>query len=219
MSSKNSPGEVPNTDRIFPTRPVEEGQERLGTPTQSFQSYMQAGSPAPLGQQQVNPSLSPFDLSHGSTTLSPTPDFRTVLDQVRTVQGTLGGISNQLNTPGLKLKQAHKYVLNNKFNEANSLLQSVNNKIGAPVPPEPDVPPGLGAIDKFVKLITHGQNLMAGANSQLASLGNAKEGMISPGDFLQVQIKMNKAQTILEFSSVVLSKAVSGMQQVLNIQL
>lgn len=220
MSYKSSPGEIPSTDRLGPARPVEEGgQMKMGTPAQPFQSYMEGGpASSPLAQPQATSSVSPFDLAHGTTTLAASPDFNTVLTQAKGVQGTLGGVFNQLNTPQLKLKQAQKYVLNNKFNEANNLFQSINTKIGAGVPAQPEIPAGTGPVDKFLRLVTHGQNQLDSAIGQLAQMKETG-GTINPGDFLQIQLKMNKAQTVLEFSSVVLSKAIEGMKSILNIQL
>jgi hypothetical protein len=42
---------------------------------------------------------------------------------------------------------------------------------------------------------------------------------MSPGDFLLVQLKLNKAQQLLEFSSVLLSNAVSDIKQFMQIQI
>ncbi len=50
---------------------------------------------------------------------------------------------------------------------------------------------------------------MQSAQQQLQNLKD-KGKSINPGDFLLVQVKMNKAQQEIEFTSVLLSNAVSG---------
>src|SRR5260221_6957280 len=98
----------PDPDRIDPTRRIESGTEKSGTPLeqpgQSFQSMMEGAPTRPeMTQQAVN--LSPFDLAHGQTTLPSAPNFNTLLGQAKAAQSTLGGIQNQLSTPQLKLKR------------------------------------------------------------------------------------------------------------------
>ncbi len=48
---------------------------------------------------------------------------------------------------------------------------------------------------------------------------SAKGEQMSPSDMLMVQIKLNKAQQELEYSSLLLGKAIDDLKMMMNIQL
>jgi len=73
-------------------------------------------------------------------------------------------------------------------------------------------------LQRFLSLISDGQNQLEAAQEQLASLQKRGESL-SPGDMLLVQIKLNKAQQEIEYSSLLLSKAIDDMKMMMNIQL
>lgn len=223
--STDKPLGIPGQDKLDATGPVTPGPvsagKGLGTPTESFQSYMQqtAGAgPNPLAAQTPPASMSPFDLAHGQTTLPASPSYATLLNQVNSTSNTLGGIQNQLSYPGLKLKDAHKYVLNDKLPESNALLRSANARLGAEAPPQTPISPGGGPIMKFLNMVSDGEGQIQAAKMQIQKLRD-KGDQLSPGDMLLVQMKLNKAQQLLDFSSVLLSKAVDGFKQLMQTQL
>jgi hypothetical protein len=123
-----------------------------------------------------------------------------------------------LNTPNLKLKASTKYVVKNKLTDANMTMRSANQKLGADIPDEPDTAKFQGPLGRFFAYLSDGQAQMESAKQQLQNL-KAKGDSISPGDFLLIQVKLNKAQQELEFTSVLLSNAVSDLKMLMQVQL
>lgn len=206
------------TERLDGIKPIGEDRGAPGQlPTSSFQSYMEAPAKNPLAQAQGS-TLSPFDLGHGKTTMTASPTLDTLVSQTKMAHTSLGDISAQLSTPNLKLKQSQKLLLRNKLTEANTHLRSASATMGAEVPKEKIVPPGAGPVQKFLGYVSDGQTMMDSAIQQLASLKD-KQGTLTPGDFLLIQLKLNKAQQEIEYSSVLLSKVIDDMKTLMNIQL
>jgi predicted PhzF superfamily epimerase YddE/YHI9 len=219
MVDKFFPGDVESTDRIFPTTPVgagEKGESPLAT--QPFSSFMKQGAVSPMETAGKSSMISPFQMMQGQPPLAQAPSMDTLVAQVNNVQSTMGDINNQLTTPNLKLKASTKYLLKSKLTDANDTLRTFNAKIGANVPEEPPTSSFSGPLGKFFGYLTDGQQQMDSAKQQLQSLKD-KGGQLSPGDFLLVQVKLNKAQQLLEFSSVLLSNAVSDFKQLMQVQL
>jgi hypothetical protein len=206
----SSPDEI-STPRIGPTMPIGGDQKKM--PASSFQSMMQQAGGAP--GHPVSGLGSPFDLAQ-RTALTSTPTLSTLITQVTAAQGTLGDISTQFNTPNLKLKQSRKYLLKNKMGEANDHIFSASSLLGLE-PSEPSAPLA-GPFGKFIGMISDGQNKLKEAQGQLQALKD-KGQQLTPGDMLLVQVKLNLAQQELEYSSVVLSKAIDDMKMLFNIQL
>jgi hypothetical protein len=192
------------------------GEESKQLPTEPFKSYMQGANPNPLLAPKTT-QVSPFDLAHGQPPPAG-PTMNTLLAQATQAQSTLGDLSTQLTTPNLKLKQSSKYILKNKLSSAKANIQSASAKMGVPPAPDTEVPPGAGPLQKFLAMVTDGQHQMEGAMGLLKGLKDKGESL-SPGDMLLVQIKMNKAQQELEYSSILLSKAVDDIKMLMNIQL
>lgn len=217
MTIQPTPEDVNRTDRIDATQRIGEDQKK-GIGAQPFQSYMeQAPQANPLTQQAA--SLSPFDLAHGQTVLPAAPTIPMLLAQATQTQAALGDVANQLSTPNLKLKQAHKYLLRNKLQDANTNLRVVNEKLGTPIPAaKEEAATATGPIAKFLGFVSDGQLQLQSAVGQLNALKEKKE-TLTPGDFLLIQVKLNKAQQEIEYSSVLLSKVVDDIKQLMNIQL
>ena len=208
---------IPDPSRIFPAKPISAGdQEKGGMPLAAtpFSSFM---NKKPLSSTETASHISPFALMQGNTPLATTPNLDSLMSQLTKVQSTSTDIRTQLGTPQLKLKASTKYLMKNKLTEANDNLRSLNTKIGANNPPESNSAM-TGPLGKFLSYLTHGQQMMDAAKTQLQSM-KANGTSMSPGDFLLVQLKMNKAQQLLEFSSVLLSNAVSDIKQFMQIQI
>lgn len=211
---------LPDPGLVFPTKPISAGDQEKGggmsAAGQPFSSFM-AKPPSPT----TAPShvTSPFALMQGGggTPMTTTPNVDALIGQMNKTQGTVADIHNQLSTPGLKLKASTKYLLKNKLSEANDNFHSLNTKIGVTNPSEP-TSNMTGPFGKFVNYLAHGQQMMNAAKMQLQNI-KADGTSMSPGDFLLVQLKMNKAQQLLEFSSVLLSTAVSDIKQFMQIQI
>jgi len=213
------PGDIEDPGSIFPTTSIGAGgKEGMLAPTQGFSAFMNAGTASPLAAAGKSPMISPFALMQGTAPLATTPSMDTLMSQVNNAQSTLGDINNQLNTPNLKLKASTKYLVKSKLTDANDNLRTFNAKIGADVPSEPDASKFSGPLGRFFAYLNDGQAQMQSAQQQLQSLKDKGQN-ISPGDFLLVQVKLNKAQQLLEFTSVLLSNAVSDVKQLMQIQL
>lgn len=217
MTTRSPLDDVPGTDRIVRAAPV--GEDRhLGTPTQPFSSYMEEAKSATLGGPARTPLASPFEIAAGQTTLTPTPTLDTLTQQVTNAQSTLGDVNTYLSNPNLKLKQSSKYLLKNKLTDANTHMRTAATHMGAKVPDEQEISPGAGPIQRFIGYVTNGQNLMEESKRRLNEMKNSGESM-KPADFLLIQVQMNLAQQSLEYSSVVLSKAMDDIKTIMSIQL
>lgn len=211
------PEEVP---RLNISGPVGDEQRKPSMgPQTNFSSYMKGGTGEsnPLLQGPKTGQVSPFDLAHGQVPAAG-PTMSTLLAQATSAQSTLGDLANQLNTPNLKLKQSSKYILKNKLASAKAHIRSASAKMGAEEVPDTELPAGAGPVQKFLALVTDGQNQLEEAKKQIQALKD-KGTNITPADMLLIQIKLNKAQTEIEYSSVLLSKAVDDMKMLMNIQL
>lgn len=205
------------TDRIGATPsvgPSKSEEQKMGTPMEStFKDYMSGAAGA--SQKPMAAQISPFDLAHGGAL--PSPSYDNLLAQANNASVSLGGIQNQLSYPNLKVNEAHKRLLDSKLKESNSLLRSAATKLGAePVPETPSA--SKNVIERFVGMVSDGQSQLFSAKKQLQNLKDKGE-QINPGDMLLIQLKMNKAQQLLEFSSVVLTNAVSSFKMLMQIQL
>jgi hypothetical protein len=206
-----------DVSRTQPLKPTGEDQQSVGNPAQGqeFGRYMEKAAGQPLSGQPS--ALSPFDLAHNQTLLSPAPNFDTLLTQVKSSQGMLGDINQQLNTPNLRLKQSQRYLLRTKLTDANTHLRAANAKMGAELP-EPPTPSSGGILGKFLDYVTEGQSNLQAAQNQVAALKD-KGDNLKPADFLAIQLKLAHAQQEIEYSSIMLSKVVDDMKTLFNVQL
>jgi len=193
--------------------PSKEPEDQIRT----FSSYMKGGEPNPLAATGKPTQASPFDLAHGRVP-PPGPTLASIQDQAKVAGATMGDINTQLNTPKLKLKQSTKYLLKNKLSSAKGHIQSAATKVGAPIIEEEEQQGKGGPLQKFVNLVTSGQRQLDATQSMLAQI-SAKGEQMSPSDMLMVQIKLNKAQQELEYSSLLLGKAIDDLKMMMNIQL
>jgi hypothetical protein len=221
MTSQPIPGtpdlpDVANVDKLSSTAPISTGEERvtMGAP---FTTYMQGNQAAPMTVAGKTALISPFELPQsGVRPATATPTLNTVMTQVNNAQSTLGDLNTHLNTPGLKLKASQKTVLKAKLKDANESFRAANERLGAAIPDEPRSMPG--PFGKFLSYLLDGQNQMESAKAQLQGLKD-KGQQLQPGDFLLVQLKLNKGQQELEYSSVMLANLVSAFKTLMQTQL
>ncbi|MGL5626339.1 MAG: hypothetical protein ACRDDW_02315 [Candidatus Rhabdochlamydia sp.] len=211
--------DLSNAERISPT--VRIGEDNKALPSaQPFSSLMKGETP--LANTGKTPMISPFDLMQsGHSPIMQTATTDTLLNQVKHAHSTLGDISNQLNTPKLKLRSSDKYLLKNKLNNTIANLRAVNAKLGTDEEkPEEEAPSTKmqGPLGRFMSYLADGQKQLVSAQQQLQSL-KAKGDSLATADFLLIQIKLNKAQQELDFTSVLLSNAVSGFKTLMQVQL
>ena len=219
MVDKPTPSDLSDVDKLFSTTPVGEDKgAEVSTPTQSFASFMKPGGATPMETAGKASMISPFDLAHGQPALAQSPTLQTLTAQVNNAQATMGHISSQLNTPNLKLKPSQRYLLKNKLSDATDHLRSANVKMGAETPGPVDASQFKGPLGKFLAYLNDGTQQLASAKQQLQSLKD-KGQALAPADFLLVQVKLNKATQELEYTSVLLSNAVSSLKTLMQVQL
>ncbi len=214
----NIPEEITGASNIGPTKAIPGSEEQETQPGNSFASYMQdegkAGAMNPGGKDAV----SPLNLEAQSAlpTAGPTPN--SILSQMNSTSSVLGDLQQKLHTKNLPLKNSQKYLLRNKLTNANEQIRTAAKKAGVDVGPAPKTISRQNPVNKFLGLITDSQTQMQNAQGMIEHL-NASGKMLNPGDLLLIQIKLAKAQQELEYSSVLLSKAVDDIKQVFNTQI
>lgn len=213
---------TPTPDNISPSKivkPITEGDKQAGEQSvRPFAPYMQGkGQTNPLADAGKAPQVSPFDLARGKVP-APGPTFDTIQAQAKTAHSSMGELAQQLNTPKLKLKQSTKYLLKNKLTAAKGNILSASTKLGAPTTEDEEQPKGSGALAKFLDLVTSGQRQLEATQQQIQQIAASGKTM-NPAEMLLVQAKLNKAQQQLEYSSMLLGKAVDDLKQMMNIQL
>jgi hypothetical protein len=206
---------VTDIQQIDPLQSVQPGEEK---PEQgSFASYMQqrtdtepsinvAKVPSPIEVNQTNP----------LTSQAPTQD--SIRNQINSVSGSLGDVQNQLSTQNLQLKQSQKYLLRNKLQDANDNIRGAVEKLGGDPGEEVNLRAKKNPIAKFLALVADGQNQLNNAASLVGNL-NASGQSVNPAELLLVQVKLQKAQQELDYTSVLLGKAVDVIKTLFNVQI
>lgn len=219
MVDKALPSDIEDPGKIFASEPIgASGKESLAVPTQSFSSFMQKGATSPMENAGKSSMISPFGLMQGQVPVAAAPNMETLRAQMNGVSSTLGDINSQLNTPNLKLKASAKYLVKNKLADATEHLKAFNAKIGGAPVEEKDPTQFKGPLGRFFAYVQSGSAQMEEAKMQLQSLKDKGQN-INAGDFLLIQTKLAKAQQLLEFTSVLLSNAVSDIKQLMQVQL
>lgn len=211
--------EIP--DRVTPTDPTEstpniKGGEKGPNSERTFDSYMKEPTQTAAGKTQEG--VSPFELSAQKPMQNQTPSMDSINNQMKSTSGVLGDIQQQLNTKNLKLKQSQKYLLRNKLSEANAHIRTAASKAGVEVGKAPTMSGRQSPVQKYLAYVTDGQNQLQSAQDKLKDLTESGHHL-SAGQMLLIQVKMNKAQQSLEYSSVLLSKAVEDIKMLFNIQI
>lgn len=203
------------TPKVRPDKTLEGG--RISQPdSSSFEAYKEKAPSATTPEQQTG-QISPMDLA-AKNAASTTPTYQTLLSQSMNVRDSLGDIEKNLKTPKLKLKKSQSNLLNTKLKNANEHLDSAIKKMGATPPENSDISTVSNPVARFLTMITDGQKKLAEAHNTLQNLKTEK-GQLQPGDMLLIQIKLSQAQQEIEYSSVLLSKVVDSLKQIMNIQM
>jgi len=204
------PSASPEVPKITPDKTLEKG--RRSPDTESFAKYKEEAPSAttPGG-------ISPMDLASKGG-ISTTPTFETLLAQTINAKDTLNNVENNLKTPNLKLKKSHSELINSKLTSANEHLETPIEKLNGTVPKKTEVPPGASPIARFMGLVLDGQNKLHETHDLIENY-KTKGGQLNPGDMLLIQIKLAQAQQEIEYSSVLLSKAVDAFKQIVSIQI
>lgn len=207
-----SPEGVKGPSEIQPTRPIQ-GNEGLQKPVnQPFSSYMQGNNAVAPGTSQI----SPFDLLQQGKTNAGDVSMNSVAKEINATSNKLGTLQDQLQTKNLQVNGLDRDIIRNKVTDANEQIRSAAKKTG--VPDGSGVPHKRNPIERFLALISDGQDRLNQAKKNLSELG--KDGKeIGFKDLMQIQIELSRAQRGVEFASIMLSKALSTIQMLFNVQI
>lgn len=206
------PEGVKGPSEIQPTKPIQ-GNEGLQKPvSQPFSSYMQGSNAAAPGTSQV----SPFDLLQQGKPKAGEVSMNSVANQMSATSKALGKMQDQLQTQNLQLKPSENYLLRNKLTDANEQIRSAARKAG--VPDGSEVPKKRNPIERFLALISDGQDRLTQAQNNLSQLGKDGKELSFP-ELMRIQIELSRAQREVEFASIMLSKFLSNIQMLFNVQI
>ncbi len=213
------PGDVIPTSKIEAIPDI--GDERGGIQEEAKQSFSSLMQSKETGAAQMAPKvsqISPFDLAHMGIKPIGSPNVNTLLDQTDLLHGSFQTVQNQLSYPNLKLKSSQKYLVKNKLTDVNANLRAANAKLGiSPTEPLEEMK-GTGPIAQYLGYITDGMSQLDSAKKQLQSI-SSKGANVNPAEYMLLQLKFNKAQQELDFTSTVLAKSIEGIKTIMNVQI
>ena len=215
--SANVPAKPPDIDKLDAVQQIQP-QTAGQTPDQGkFASLMneQPSSTAPINANPNAPS--PMDLNN-TRPLSAPPTIADIQNQMSSVSSSLGDIKNQLHTKGLKLKQSDKYLLRSNLQSASQNIRSAAERTGVNIGPAPDLSSKNNPIAKFLSLVTDGQKQLGSAAEEIKNLNTSGQS-VSAAKLLLVQVKLQKAQQELDYSSVILGKSTEMIKTLMNVQI
>ena len=209
----------PNPDKLDPLSGRGQSSPSEQRPDENaFKEQMQKPDANPLQQQAKGPS--PIDIANQQK-ISPSapPTMEKVHEQMTSVSGSLGDIKSKLHDPKLKLKNSDKYLIRKKLGNANEHIKAAAEKAGVDTGNfDKKLGKSKNPIARFLSMVSDGQHQMVQAADSIKKL-NANGKKMQPGDLLLVQIKLNKAQQELNYTSVILGNATSMIKTLFNIQI
>jgi hypothetical protein len=212
------PKDVTDPERANATSPVTGGAgEKTGQqPTGDFASHMQDNKATETQKSAKDPS--PVELQKATNAASSPPSIQTVQGQINATGSSYADVKNKLHTKGLKLKQGEKQAVRDKLTDANESVRSANKHLGNDPGPQVNLHTTKNPIARYLALVADGQHQLQSA-SQLASQVGHEKGGVSPGKMLLVQVKLAHAQQALDFTSVLLGKAIEFVKSTMQTQI
>ncbi len=213
------PSKPISIDKINSEQPVEPSGQNTIVGNQNFASFMNTPDVNPQTSATKTEMTSPAELA-SKQQISPgtPPTIQNVQSQITNISSSLGDVKNQLNQKGLQLDRSQKYLIRNKLSTANEYIRSASKKTDVETGPPVNLNGQGNPISKFLTLVTDGQNQLNSAAEQLKKLSSDGK-LINPAALMLIQIKLQKAQQELDYTSVLLGKAVDTMKQLFNIQI
>lgn len=200
---------------VEPLKPI--GNEE--SPTSSFAQTMSKSShetPGQMGTQNEG-KVSPMELANTQGMMEP-PSPESIRNQMNSISSSLGDIQNHLTQQNMKLKRSDRFMIKNKLTNALKKINEASIQSGASIKTMPPLSARRNPISQFLALVNSGQQQIASTQQSLEHI-TANGKSVSPGKMLLIQLKLGKAQQELEFSSVLLGKAVDSIKMMFNIQL
>ena len=220
------PSDITSPNKIEALPNMGDDQQGIEERAQSFASLMQSKEQSPKAEEMTAhrvSNVSPFDLASNGAKPIGTPNLETLMAQTNLAHNTMTTVQTQLSNPDLKLKASQKYLVNNKLSDANANLRAANAKMGiAPKENREEINATSGKsgpiAQHLLRYVTDGLDQLEAAKKQLSSI-SAQGANLSPAEFMLVQLKMNKAQQELDFTSAVLGKSIEGFKSIMNVQI
>jgi len=209
----------PIPDSVTPRKGIEP-ETLAGKPSSSaFESYMEGtNKTAPMTAPTTTPmGTTPMELARPPNLQTSAPTMNGLLAQASNMQDSIGTVGDQLKTPNLKLKRSQAHLLKNKLQDANGYMRSAGSALGVETP-QAQIPSGLSPPARFLAMLGDGQDQLLAVQQKMKDL-SSKEGGISPGDMMLIQVKMTQAQQEIEYSSTLLGKVIQSITQLLQTQL
>lgn len=212
MADNDVPSKLSNPSAIPGMAPIDQNTASESG-KRPFADYMKEG---PQANAQQAPS--PMQALAPQTNVNGPPTMESVQQQMKATSSQLGDINQKLNTPNLKLKPSEKFLVRSKLEDAHTNIREAAQKVGVEPSSEVDTKGLQNPIAKFIALIGDGQEQLESAQNMLTKMSSSGQ-LVNPGDLLLAQVKINRAQQQLDFSSVVLSKAIEGIKTLFNVQI
>ncbi|MEC8306541.1 MAG: hypothetical protein VXZ72_01625 [Chlamydiota bacterium] len=200
-------------------RHVSQTVDNKKEPTTNFQDHMQR-NPADSqnissNQTQQSPALPSSHISNGQVSM------QEVIHQVHAASGALEELKGTLNHRGNRIKTSENKLIKKKVELAHQKIRETMNQLGLTHQGaiiHQGIPNGRGGpAARFLDFLNDGQRNLANIKRSLNSMEPGQS--LRPADLLRIQIKMSQAQQAMEYSSLLLSKAVDGIKQLMNIQI
>lgn len=210
-----SPVDPVKNSNVQPSKQVGGGEDNQVTPGSDFKSLMQQ----PGIKQNSSDGVTPLQLMEQSHVVGQNaPSMETLVAQINSTSSALGDVQNQLNTKNLNLNRSQRFLLKSKLKSANQNIRSAAEKsTNSPIDP-PQVPPNQNPVERFLGLVTDGQTQLDQVQGMVKNM-KLSGGSLSPSQLLGIQVKLARAQQEIEYSSVLLSKAIDGIKTLFNIQI
>lgn len=149
---------------------------------------------------------------------APKADPQQLAAQSKDVIAQIEELKNRLTDPHVEIKNEYKRILRNKLEHVDESLKIALDKAGVPyVAPNAAEQPGNTPLERYLSLLTQGQQQLGQLGGQLQQLADTK-ATINPATLLLVQVKVNYVQQELEFFTSVLNKALEGTKTIMNVQ-
>jgi hypothetical protein len=212
MDDTEFPSKLTNPTNVQGLNPVDQNvSSEAGK--RPFSDYMKE---EPVGKGIQSPT--PMQALSPASTIGGPPTIATMQEQIRATSSQLGDLNQKLNTPNLKLKPSQKFLVKSKLEDAHQNIRDSAQKLGVDVGPPLDLRGQQNPIAKFIALLGDGQNQLESAQQMLSKYAESNE-QVNPADLLLAQVKIGRAQQQIDFSSVVLSKAVEDIKTLFNVQI
>lgn len=208
----------PATDRIDPTRAVDQDTHAPDQAKIPFSSYMQESAESGSGKAAGALAPSPYEPAAAAKMQSPTA--HSTLEHMQNVQGKLGAVSDHLQflqDKQAKLRSSDQTLVKNKLGEASTHLRSIAQKTGVPLPSLQVNAQRQNPLARFISMVTDGQSLLDQSMSQVSKI-QMNPTQFSSSDFLAIQAKLMKASQCLDYTSTLLGKAVAAIKELYGTQ-